>query len=199
MTGKNDIELIPASDDDIKGICLTLHDATNRPKSSDFLDGFPCATVNWYRGSIDEHFLLKRNIYLFWDRMAWDDDYPLVRSLQKGAEDFMMLDENRDNRGLNQCVIEHINGIKTFVEDFKTTGINLNQTDFLILVANNDSGPFLIVDGNHRAAAMLWCLHNSVKLDLPKNVWLGTCDDMVDYPRYQLVLIAEESRAASRI
>jgi hypothetical protein len=63
----------------------------------------------------------------------------------------------------------------------------------LIVVARDVQGPFMILDGNHRAVAAQWYATESGTQDaLPRHAWMGLSPSMGDYRDYQHVLDAAE-------
>ena len=143
--------------------------------------------IQWYRIEKLTTYDLE-NVYLFWDGTAWGEGSTLPRRLKQGTETFRAMVGN-----IYQPNFEHMTDILKARDRYRA-GYEEQET-FLILIAQNFNGPFLILDGNHRAVAGLWWHYESGKTThLPKTAWIGISDWMKDYRYYNFVLQAEEEK-----
>jgi hypothetical protein len=144
-------------------IIFILSDARKRLHSDNFLsetcpnkgDGFPWKKVQWYKADINYHDL--ENLYLFWDGIAWGEGRTPPRRLSQGTKEFMGMEGN-----IYKPNFEHISDILNKRDSYRAEHLDLDpkrkgeMRRYLILVAQNFTSPFMILDGNHRAIAGLW-------------------------------------------
>jgi hypothetical protein len=162
----------PATDDEIGGILKELCQATQRPESSGFLSGFPWTSTEWFQARLEEGDF--GDLFLFWYAEAWDEkDIPSCRTLRAGLDSFREMHKKCPNYWT-----DHLREILK-----KRTCHNREPEEpFLILVASNKRGPFMILDGNHRAVAILWnATESSSNTSIPSQVWVGLSPDMSQY------------------
>jgi hypothetical protein len=169
---------------DMGRILLTLAEARQRPQHGAFLEGFPWLSVTWYK--VEQLDVTEfAHLYLCWDGMAWGQPGALPRRLKDGTQAFMdLVAENIST--------PHFGHLRDVLEqrDLYRAG----QTDakpFLIIVARDGQGPFMLLEGNHRAVAAQWCATESGTPDaVPRHAWMGLSPHMGDYRDYQRVLDA---------
>ena len=171
---------------DMGRILFTLAEARKPPQSADFLEGFPWLSVTWYK--VEKLDVAEfAHLYLCWDGVVWGKPGALPRQLKEGTQEFMdMVAENigRPHFGHLRAILDH--------HDSYRTG-QIDDKPFLIVVARDVQGPFMILDGNHRAVAAQWCATESGKQDaVPRHAWMGLSPSMCDYRDYQHVLEAAE-------
>jgi hypothetical protein len=176
---------------DVGHLIFTLAEARKRPQSENFLEGFPWLSVIWYK--VEELAVPEfENLYLFWDGVAWGNKEELPRRLKQGTKDFMdMVADNigRPHFGHMQAILEQRDVYRAGPTDDKP---------FLIVVARDTQGPFMILDGNHRAVAAQWCATESGGQEhIPQYAWMGLSPDMGDYAYYQRVLKADRRSLSS--
>jgi hypothetical protein len=174
---------------DMGRILFTLAEARKRPQSADFLEGFPWLSVTWYK--VEQLDVAEfEHLYLCWDGVAWGKPGELPRRLKDGTQEFM--DLVAENIGK-----PHFGHMRDILEqrDVYRAG-HADEKPFLIIVARDVQGPFMILDGNHRAVAAQWCAAESGTQDsVPHHAWMGLSPSMGDYRDYQHVLdAAEEAR-----
>lgn len=172
---------------DMGRILFTLAEARQRPQNADFLEGFPWLSVIWHK--VEQLDVAEfEHLYLLWDGVAWGKPGELPRRLKEGTQEFMdMVAENigRPHFGHLRDILEQRDAYRAGQTDAKP---------FLIVVARDVQGPFLLLDGNHRAVAAQWCATESGKQDaVPHHAWMGLSPRMGDYRYYQRVLEAAES------
>ena len=175
---------------DVGHIIFTLAEARKRPQSEHFLEGFPWLSITWYKVEklqVSEF----ENLYLLWDGVAWGQQDALPRRLKQGTNDFV--DLVADHRGR-----PHFGHMQAILE--QRDGYRAGQTDdkpFLIVVARDTQGPFLLLDGNHRAvAAQWWTTESGGQNHRPQHAWMGLSPDMGAYASYQRVLQADRRSRA---
>ncbi len=176
---------------DVGRILFTLADARKGPQRDDFLEGFPWLSMTWYKVeklAVSEF----EDLYLCWDGVAWGNKEELPRRLKQGTKDFMDLvadDIGRPHFGHMQAILEQ--------RDVYRAG-HTDDKPFLIVVARDTEGPWMILDGNHRAvAAQWWAIESGRQEHLPRHAWMGVSPDMGAYPSYQRVLTADRRSFAS--
>ena len=167
-------------------ILFTLADARKRPQDADFLEGFPWLSVTWYK--VEQLEVAEfEHLYLVWDGVAWGKPGELPRRLKAGTKEFMdLVAENigRPHFGHMTAILEQRDVYRAGQTDAKP---------FLIVVARDVQGPFMILEGNHRAVAAQWCATESGKQgSVPHHAWMGLSPHMGDYRYYQHVLAAAE-------
>ena len=160
----------PVSPDEANGIRKILQQATRRERSQDFLDGFPWESTCWFQASLGEGEV--ESLYLFWDGMAWNEpNTPSLRTVRAGLDGFRRMYRERPEHWT--C---HLNEIRDKLGKHAWTSL---EEPFPILIATSTRGPFIILDGNHRAVAALWdVLEISSYTGLPSRVWVGLSPDM---------------------
>jgi hypothetical protein len=176
---------------DVGRILFTLADARKRLQRDDFLEGFPWLSMTWYK--VEKLAVAELEaLYLCWDGVAWGSKEELPRQLKQGTKDFMDLVADHIGRphfGHMQAILEQ--------RDVYRAG----QTDdkpFLIVVARDTEGPWMILHGNHRAvAAQWWAIESGRQEHLPRHAWMGVSPDMGAYPSYQRVLTADRRSFSS--
>ena len=177
--------LTAATDNDVGRIVFTLAEARKRPRSEDFLNGFPWTSVCWY--TVEALGIAElEQLFLFWDGSAWGESVARPpRRLRQGAEDFARV--AGDIRTPN---IDHLVDILRHRDRYRT-GAWTDET-FLIAIGHNEHSPLMILDGNHRAVAALWCaMESGQQAHLPHTAWLGLSSNMANcYPPYQHIFQA---------
>ena len=170
---------------DMGRILFTLADARKRPQRADFLEGFPWLSVTWYKVEMLEVAEFE-HLYLCWDGVAWGKPGELPRRLKDGTQEFM-------DMGAEHIARPHFGYLQDILEqrDLYRAGHADEKKPFLIVVARDVQGPFMILEGNHRAVAAQWCATESGKQDsIPRHAWMGLSPRMGDYRDYQHVLDA---------
>jgi len=170
---------------------LTLAEARKRPQCEDFLEGFPWLSMPWYK--VEKLTVTEfEALYLCWDGMAWGKQEALPRRLKQGTQEFMDLvtaHRERPHFGHMQAILEQRDVYRSGYTDDKP---------FLIVVARDTAGPFMMLEGNHRAvAAQWWAIESGQQAHLPRYAWMGLSPDMGVYPSYQRVLTADRRSLAS--
>lgn len=167
------------NDEQFAYIAFTLSDARKRPYSSDFLNSFPWTSIQWYTANINSDEL--KNFYLFWDGTAWGQGPTPPRRLLQGTQDFMKMagDFSKPN-------FEHFIDILKWRDRYRC-GYN-DERPFLILVSSGVDGPFMILDGNHRAVAgVWWAIESQQWQHMPQLIYVGISGAMTSYPFYNRV------------
>ena len=155
---------------EINEIHATLHRATERPNSRNFLEGFPWTSTEWFLAELEKGDF--ESFLLFWDNSAWkQSSSDRYRRLDTGLKDFIKDKEQDPNQW---------NGHLREILDKRTWPASGHI--YLVLIGANTIGPFMIIDGNHRAVATLWNIwelgsHNS----LPTHAWLGVSPEVSNY------------------
>jgi hypothetical protein len=171
---------------DMGRILLTLAEARKRTQHGEFFEGFPWLSVTWYKVETLEVAEFE-HLYLCWDGMVWGTPGALPRQLKDGTQAFMDLVAENIGR-------PHFGHLRDILEQRDV--YRAGQTDekpFLIIVARDVQGPFMILEGNHRAVAAQWCATESGMQDaVPRHAWMGLSPHMGDYRDYQHVLEAAE-------
>lgn len=170
-----------ASQDEISTIKDTLDKATKRDRSGDLLCGFPWDSTLWYFASLEDGDF--ENPFLLWDDSAWNvkshDDMP-PRKLEKGLQDFFVLKEENSKQWTKHLI--HILEIKD------ACVLSVDQQPFLILIGESQDNPLMILDGNHRAVALLWHAHKGgSRIGIPTCAWVGLSAEMPNYPQYKRI------------
>ncbi len=139
----------PATQVEIGWIRNQLESATRRPKSGDFLDGFPKDAVRWFRADLEVGDF--GNLFLFWDGVAWGEETSSqLRRLPQGVEDFRRLAADPSDKSL-----PHLVEIQKRVVEIQT-GQFRSSEPYLVMAGEDANGRMIILDGNHRAAAAFW-------------------------------------------
>ena len=173
---RDTMRLESATENDIRGITEELERAKQRPQSGDFLEGFPWETVKWSRAVLE--YAEFENLFLFWDGSAWGIPSPLPRTLRDGVIAFAQIASQQPNN-------IHLGQIQAWLQKCKTGELRHNEPLF-ILGGQDEHSRLLILDGNHRAAAVLWWfMQSGGHSQLPLNAWVGLSPDMVRYRYYQ--------------
>lgn len=173
------------TDTELKYIVTELENAKLRPRSGDFLDGFPWGSANWYRVGLEPPEL--ENVYLFWNGIAWGrSGSEPPRTLKDGALAFKQI--GNDPAQFNN---ERLKQVKGWLEKCRSGKFKADQP-FLILAGLNHGSPFIILDGNHRAAAVLWwAIESGDQRQLPLSAWVGLSPQMNQYQHYREILQRE--------
>jgi len=173
------MKLDPATSSEIACILREVENAKRRYQSADFLDGFPWGSVRWYRADL-EHTELE-NLFLFWDGSAWGESPQILpRRLKDGVKAFVQI-ENDPRQASNV----HLNQIKSWLEKCEAGGIP-NEQPSLILGGVDQGSRLIILDGNHRVSADLWCaIRSGDRIRLPLKAYLGLSLDMIKYGQYR--------------
>jgi hypothetical protein len=168
-------------------ILFTLAEARKPPQSADFLEGFPWLSVTWYK--VEQLDVAEfEHLYLSWEGGGvWGTPGALPRQLKAGAQELMeMVTEN-----IGRPHFGHLRDILGQRDVYRAG--HADAKPFLIVVARDVQGPFMILDGNHRAVAAQWYATESGTQDaLPRHAWMGLSPSMGDYRDYQHVLDAAE-------
>ncbi len=176
--------LISAASDDAEWITNKLEKGKERPKSGDFLDGFPWKSVNWYKASLEYNEF--EDLFLFWNGLAWGESSHQSRRLKDGARDFIRI--ANDPHYVDNV---HLNEITNLSRKFRDGSFH-NTERFLILGGLSQSSRLIILDGNHRAAASLWwAIESGDHSRVPLSAWVGLSSDMILYSHYRRVLQSE--------
>ena len=162
-------------------ILEVLEDAKSRKYSKNFLDEFPIDSTKWFNCKINKAIL--GNLYLFWDGKAWRQPKILTsRKVKYGVIDFKKI--KYDPKQTNPS---HLNEIIDLKKKIETSNFQ-NSEPFPILVGLDKSGPLLILDGNHRLAALWWASTENNQINLDINIWLGISPDISKYKYYEPLL-----------
>ncbi len=170
-TGETLKDFKPASGCEKEKIRKTLNDATTHAESTDLLYGFPWKSTRWFLATLEEGDL--EGLNLFWDGGAWGErGNRRRRTLSEGLRGFVKLSERSpDQWGAHLCEIIGKRG-----------NLGRNAEPFLILTGMDESGPFVILDGNHRAVALLWNgRERGSRENWPTQVWVGLSPEMPKY------------------
>ena len=158
-----------------------LEDAKSRKYSKNFLDDFPSDSTNWFNCKINKANL--GNLYLFWDGIAWrEPDILTPRKVKHGVIDFKKI--NYDAKLMNTTQLNEIINLKKNIE----TSNFQNSEPFPILIGLDKGSPLLILDGNHRLAALWWAARKNNQINLNISVWIGFSPDMIKYNYYERLL-----------
>jgi hypothetical protein len=164
-------------------ITLELENSKKRPKSGDFLDGFPWKSVTWHKATLEYNEF--ENLYLFWSGSAWEKVRP-PHKLKDGVMAFIQLDKDESH-----LANVHLIQIHDWLKRYEAGIVHSNQP-FLILAGLHSNSRLIILDGNHRAAAALWwATQSGDSSKIPLSAWLGFSPNMGDYSYYQRILQAE--------
>lgn len=172
------MRLEPATNNEIRRITKELEFGKSRPKSSDFLEGFPWGSVAWHKVILE--LAEFENLFLFWTGSAWGETTHMPpRRLKDGVRAFRHIDSQKSSN-------LHLEEVKRWVTKCQTGTFRFGEP-FLILGGQDQHSRLLILDGNHRAAAVLWWTIQSAGRGMtPTKGWLGLSPDMKMYRYYQL-------------
>ena len=172
------MELVYATDVEISWIVNELELSKKRPKSGDFLEGFPWESIRWWKATLeDEEF---ENLFFFWDGIAWGKSSHLSYTLKDGVLVFSQI--SNTPAGLRNVHLDQING---WLEKYRNKTFQNNDT-FLILGGLDQNSSLMILDGNHRAAAALWwAMECDDRNHIPSNAWVGLSPEMINYFAYR--------------
>jgi|SRR5579859_4399817 len=175
------MKLSPATEYDVRQIFVELDKQSHLPLSGDFLLGFPTTSVSWHKAELDiQEF---ENLYLFWDGSAWGQNYnEPPRTLKEGVPAFQQIDGDATQPDNN-----HLKQIKSCLEKLRAREFETDRP-FLILAGDATSKHFIILDGNHRAAAAYWWSLEAHGLTwLPLVAWVGLSPEMLHYSFYSRI------------
>lgn len=175
------MKLREATTTEIEQIWDVLENAKGRPKSGDFLNGFPLHSTAWYSMELEDGQV--ENVFLFWDGSAWDESLSVhPRRLKVGVEDFIKLD--KAGKQVQRPQLGDIREIKRKMR----SGEFRHVESFLILASYNFDSSLVVLDGNHRIVAAFWCTVEANDWRyIPRTAWLGVSPNMSSYPYYSRI------------
>ena len=157
------------TDDEMGRILKEFCQATQRPMSGNFLDRFPWRSTEWFQARLEEGDF--EDLFLYWYGEAWNEpNIRYCRTLHAGVDRFREMQDNHSD----YCT-DHVRGI------LKKRDWHAPEETFLILAASSTKGPFMILDGNHRAVALWNAAENSPSASLPSLAWVGISPEMPSY------------------
>jgi hypothetical protein len=173
------MQITPATQVEVSTIRNELANATTRVGSGDFLDGFPWDAVKWFRADLDVADFA--NLFLFWDGVAWGDEASRqLHQLHQGVDDFRRLAVDPPIRPL-----PHLARIQELIGELRSGKLQ-SREPYLIVAGENSSSRMVILDGNHRVAAALWCAQDTGNDSyLPRTAWAGLSARLVTYDPYR--------------
>lgn len=161
------MEITPVTDEERRRIIKILKGSKSKLKSENFLEGFPWKSTEWYSLEFENIDLLR--FFLFWDGSAWKESPNMLpRRLKIGVDLFMMIDsdQTRTNTG-------HLDKIKDLMKNYELEKIQ-EGISFIILAGEDHEKRLLIIDGNHRISAAVWCaIQRGDFSKLPQKAWIG--------------------------
>ncbi len=174
------MKLKPAADNEIERVVEELERGKSRPKSGDFLHGFPWKSTRWYQAVLE--YTEFENLFLFWTGSAWDEiGHMLPRRLKDGVASFVRID-------LLQSDNIHLKEVKHWLSKCEVGEFRYSDP-FFILGGQDQDSRLVILDGNHRAVAILWWMSRGENWGkTPLVGWLGLSPDMGEYQPYRRVL-----------
>ena len=175
------MKCISATRSEIQCILDVLNEAKKVRNSENFLCGFPDESTKWFMCELKVTFL--GDLYLFWDGKAWEEpEKKTPRRVKQGVKDFKRI--KIDSKPTNT---NHLNKIIKLKKKIESSNFQ-NLEPFPILVGLNKGSPILILDGNHRLAALWWATPKRSRSKLDIKFWVGFSLDMKRYKYYARIL-----------
>jgi len=175
------MKCISATRNEKQCILDELEKAKKRPSSKNFLYRFPFKSTKWFKCDLTKAHL--GDLYLFWDGIAWGEpEKRTPRKVKQGVIDFKQI--KIDSKPTNTNHLDEIINLKKKIE----TSSFQNSEPFPILVGLHQDSPLMILDGNHRLAALWWASQKRSHSNLKLKFWVGFSLDMENYKYYARIL-----------